>query len=255
MTMKYSGRTQALSPRYPILQAIEKIKELGFDGVEVCLEVDEVAPDVLTSESVEAIRSTVEQLELHPVAVGYHKDYVYDDNQFLSTQTAIRLAPQFGSNLLIFSGTARSTGDQVEWDRMLQRTRTLVQIAEDHDVILAQEFEPGFIVGSTQDLLQLLADISSPNLKVNLDLGHVFLCDADPLNSIRQLGSKIVHGHVENMAKGIHRHRLPQEGDMDLRVYLRELEIIGFTGALSLDLYDYDYEKVSLEAIDYLRSL
>ncbi len=42
---------------------------------------------------------------------------------------------------------------------------------------------------------------------------------------------------------------------MDLRLYLRELEIIGFTGALSLDLYDYDYEKVAPEALEYLRSL
>ncbi len=38
--MKYSGRTKALSPRFGIIQAIEKIKELGFEGGEVCLDLE-----------------------------------------------------------------------------------------------------------------------------------------------------------------------------------------------------------------------
>jgi sugar phosphate isomerase/epimerase len=253
--MKFSGRTQPLYPHYSILQALEKIKTLGFDGVEICLEIDEIAPDVLTNELVETIWAKVEQLNLKPHVVGYHKDYIYDDSEFQKTQTAIRLTPAFGTNILIFSGTSKRNGDSGEWKRMIQRTQTLVRIAEDHHVVLAQEFEPGFIVGSTQDLLNLFDEIPSPHLAANLDLGHVFLCDPDPLNSIRQLGPKIVHGHVENMAKGIHRHLLPQEGDINLQDYLSVLQTTGFTGSLALDLYDYDYAAQSMEALTYLRSI
>jgi sugar phosphate isomerase/epimerase len=57
------------------------------------------------------------------------------------------------------------------------------------------------------------------------------------------------------MAKGVHRHMLPQEGDMKLASYLQELQDIHFEGALALDLYDYDYAAVAPNALAYLRSL
>jgi sugar phosphate isomerase/epimerase len=253
--MKISGRTQPLYPRYSILEALEVIRRLGFNGVEICLEVDELAPDRLTPEFVFAIREKVRTLALSPHVIGYHRDYIYDDAEFEKTKIAIQLTPAFGTNVLIFSGTAQRSGDDVAWQRMLIRTRALVQLAEDCSVVLAQEFEPGFIVGSTQDLLRLFVEIPSPNLAANLDLGHVFLCDPDPLASIRQLGSKIVHGHVENMRYGIHNHLLPQEGDMDLKLYLNELENVGFTGALALDLYSYDYAAVSPEVLKFLSGM
>ena len=253
--MKLSGRTQPLYPHYSILQALEVIQRLGFDGVEICLETDELAPSRLTPGLVSSIRDLTISLSLNPHVVGYHKDYIYDDEEFIQTQEAIKLVPAFGANILIFSGATKRSGSEEEWLRMVARTQDLVWLAEDSGVVLAQEFEPGFIVGSTSDLLKLFEEIPSENLVANLDLGHVFLCDPEPLESIRQLGSKIIHGHVENMARGIHNHLLPQEGDIDLQSYLIELASVGFDGALALDLYRYDYEAIAPETIAFLRSI
>ena len=138
---------------------------------------------------------------------------------------------------------------------MVRRTAELVEIAQAQGVVLALEFEPGFVVGSTADLLRLFEAIPSPHLAANLDLGHVFLCDPDPLGAIRQVGPKVVHGHIENMRAAVHDHLIPQEGDMDLAAYLAALADAGFTGGLALDLYKYDYEAVAGEAIAYLRGL
>jgi sugar phosphate isomerase/epimerase len=136
-----------------------------------------------------------------------------------------------------------------------QRTRLLVEAAEACGVTLANEFEPGFVIGSTMELLRLFKALPSPNLGANLDLGHAFICDPDPLESIRQLGSKIVHCHVENMPRGVHDHLLPQEGDLDLKTCLEVLAQVGFEGGLALDLYKYDYEAVAPEALQYLHSI
>jgi sugar phosphate isomerase/epimerase len=57
------------------------------------------------------------------------------------------------------------------------------------------------------------------------------------------------------MAQGVHDHLLPQEGDMDLSLYLRALHGVGYEGPLSLDLYKYEYEVVAPQAIAYLRGL
>ncbi len=252
--MKILGRTQPLSD-YPILECLSVIKRLGFDGVEVCMENPDLAPDLLTDSLIATVRERVEALGLFPCSVGYHKDYIYDDREFELTCEAIRAAPRFGTELFIFSGTVARGRDDAEWDRMVARTAALVTLGELHGVTLAQEFEPGFIVGSTADLLRLFEAIPSERLAANADLGHLFLCDPDPIASIAAIGEKIVHCHIENMAKGVHDHLLPSEGDMDLAQYIGALHEVGFTGGLALDLYKHDYEAVAPSEIAFLHEL
>ena len=252
--MKILGRTQPLA-KYAILDCLAVIPRLGFDGVEICLENPDLAPDRLDAGRIAAVRDRVAELGLAPHSISYHKDYIYDDALLAQTKRAIGWTRDFGASIFVFAGTPKRAGDVAEWRLMIERTRELVAVAEDHGVTLAEEFEPGFIVGSTADLLRLFDAIPSPNLAANLDLGHAFLCDPDPLASIRQLGGKIVHGHVENMKAGVHDHLLPHEGDMDLRAYLRVLREIGFEGGLALDLYKHDYEAVAGDAVAYLRSI
>jgi sugar phosphate isomerase/epimerase len=252
--MKLLGRTQPLD-KYPVLDALVVIKRLGFDGVEICLETADMAPDTLTPHRIDAVRRRIDDLGLTPFSVGYHRNYIYDDAEYRRTIRAIDAARAFGSDMLIFSGTPVRTGDEAEWQLMIRRTAGLVEVAEKHGIILAQEFEPGFIVGSTAQLLRLFDDVQSRFLAANVDLGHLFLCDTDPIASIAALGPRIVHGHVENMASGVHEHLLPTEGDMDMSRYIAALEQTGFAGGLALDLYKLDYEAVAPREIAYLRSL
>jgi sugar phosphate isomerase/epimerase len=252
--MKFLGRTQPLN-HLPIDSCLGVIAQLGFDGVEICLENDDIAPDSLTVERAEAVAARVAELGLSPHSVSYHRDYIYDDNELDRTLKAIELTPRFGTDVFVFSGCRRHDDAEQEWDRMIERTRTLADVARKHSVWLAQEFEPGFVVGSTEQLLKMFTDVGSERLAANLDLGHMFLEDPDPLMAIRSVGSRIAHCHIENMAQGVHRHLLPHEGDMDLASYLRTLVEVGFEGGLALDLYGVDYEAVSPPALQFLRSL
>jgi sugar phosphate isomerase/epimerase len=252
--MKILGRTQPLS-RYPILACLDVIRRLGFDGVEICLENPDLAPDQLTPGLASMARERVAALGLSPHSVSYHKDFVYDDVEFERTRRAIALTPAFGAQVFVFSGPFRRSGDAAEWARTVERARELARLAEDCGVMLAEEFEPGFVIGSTADLARLFDAVPSGHLAANLDLGHVFLCDPDPLGAIRQLGPRIIHCHIENMRTGVHEHMLPHEGDMKLLDYLRALAETGFSGGLALDLYKHDYEAVAPGAIAYLRRL
>lgn len=252
--MKILGRTQPLA-RYPILQCLTVIKQLGFDGAEICLENADIAPEKLTEVRAREVGKHTRALGLAPYSISYHKDYIHDDAELELTRRAIQLTPSFGASVFVFAGAPAKADHTAEWQRAVDRTGELVREAESCDVVLAQEFEPGFIVGSTDDLLRLFTAIPSPHLAANLDLGHAFLCDPDPLESIRLLQDKIVHCHVENMRTGVHAHMLPWEGDMALKDYFTTLHDIGFTGGLALDLYLHDYEAVAPECCTYLTSL
>ncbi len=252
--MKLLGRTQPLQ-HLPIDDVIALLSTVGFDGVEVCLENPDLAPQGLNASRVARVAELIAEHGLSPHSVSYHKDYIFDDKEQALTRAAIELTPDFGTSVFVFSGARKRTGDREEWALLVSRTRELVRVAEGSGVTLALEHEPGFLVGTTAELLQLIEEIGSDCLAANLDLGHTFLVDPDPLAAIRSLGKRIVHCHVENMKAGVHKHLLPQEGDMDLGVYFRELAAVGFTGGLALDLYGVDYAAVAPEALAYLRSL
>lgn len=252
--MKIVGRTQMLS-QYSILASLEVIKKLGFDGVEICVEKKDWSLNELRKIPAAAIRERVAELALAPHSFSLHQDYIFNDDLFELTQAAIKLTPELGTNTFVLSGAKRRRGDEAEWAWMIERTRTLADLAAGSEVVLALEFEPDFVVGSTAHLLRLFEEIPSAYLAANLDLGHLFLCDPDPIASIYQVGHKIVHCHISNMPRGVHDHLLPQEGDMDLSLYLQALRTVGFAGGLALDLYKYDYEAVASSAVVYLHTL
>ena len=252
--MHISARTQMLD-RYSVLDSLQAIKRLGFDGVEIGFLRKDWSAIPLSEMPVAEIRERAAALGLGPNVASYHSDYVYDDAVLERILEVIPAVHSLGTDILIVNGAKKKSGDAAEWRAMVDRTRTLVHTAEAHDVTLALEFEPGFVVGSTAELLRLFAEIPSPHLAANLDLGHVFLCDPDPLAAIAELGNKIVHCHIEDMPAGKHDHRLPGEGDMDLGAYIRALGDAGFDGGMALDLYAYDYEAVAAGAVVYLREL
>jgi sugar phosphate isomerase/epimerase len=252
--MKIYGRTQPLA-KYTIHECLRVIRKLGFDGGEICLENKDISPEMLNDKLIEGIRDLMAESGMKSYSVSYHKDYVYNDSLFEQTKKVIGLVRKFGTEVFVFGGPTKKTKDQEEWKLMVNRTRELMKISEDHGVIMANEFEPGFVIGSTEELIKLFNDVPSPNLAANMDLGHVFLCDPDPIGAIHKVGKKIAHCHIENMKAGVHDHLLPYEGDMDLKVYLQALADVGFKGGMALDLYKHDYEAVAGESIEYIRGL
>ena len=50
---------------------------------------------------------------------------------------------------------------------------------------------------------------------MNLDVGHAAVTDPDPAATIRELGSAIVHLHLEDIRERVHRHLFFGEGDID----------------------------------------
>lgn len=250
--MNLLGRTQTLN--YPILDCLKILKDLGFDGAEICLENNDISPSILDIDIAHRIRDYSFKLGLTPCSVSYHKDYINNDNLFNETKKAIRLTSEFGANIFVFSGCV-SKGLADEWNHMLKRTKELVEIAEGCGIVLAEEFEPNFIVGTTENLHRLFDAIPSPNLTANVDIGHVFLCDSDSVAALKSLEGKIGHCHIENMKSGVHKHLPPDEGDMDFEKYIKVLYSIGFNGPMALDLYDCEYAVIALRAVPYIRNI
>lgn len=66
--------------------------------------------------------------------------------------------------------------------------KELCRIAEQYGIYLAVEFEPGFVIDNSDLLLRAFDQIGSPILRMNADIGHMFLQDPDPLACLEKCG-------------------------------------------------------------------
>ena len=260
MSIKFSGRTQMLSDRYSVFEALEFFKNAGFDGVELCYEDlgFHVKPDLWEPQFIALIRERSEQLGITISAVGNHLKYFHDDFMFEAVKKGIKSTRQYGADVFIFAGM-NDANEKVANKGLRaiaeERIGELCRLAESEGVKLAMEPEPPSIYANTADFLALCETIGSPALGINFDVGHAFLTDADIIDSIGLLKGKIFHGHIEDMQRGQHLHLLPGDGDMDLGAVLAKLAETGFSGYMSIDLYNYKYEDASVEALNRLRKI
>jgi sugar phosphate isomerase/epimerase len=238
---------------YPVPEALERMAGLGFRGAEICLEDARFAirSELLEAATLREAAAALRELGFAGWSYSYHADYITNDEILARTLRTIELTRELDTDVFVFAGrpSDKRADPADEWKALVSRTRMLVEAAEANDVRLALEAEPGFICGTSAALLRLIDEIESPALGCNMDVGHAFLCDPDPIASIRELGDRIYHAHIENMRRGVHDHRLPGDGDMDLGAYLRALARAGFSGVAALDLYGYDYEAVAPGAV------
>ncbi len=93
------------------------------------------------------------------------------------------------------------------------------QFAAQHNVKVAIEMHPGFVVYSPETLLRLRA-IAGPAVGCNYDPSHMFWQGIDPIAAIRVLGDTIYHVHAKDTQ--MYSANLPRTGVLDTKPYTDE---------------------------------
>ena len=256
--MQILGRTQML-PQFSITESVPFIMASGFDGVEISPFDKAFRPrdEFYEPDFVPKMLEALEKADVKAYAVSAHMDYSISEENFDIVCRTLEVAQKLGAKYLVSSPAHQYKDDDhmLRWAKNVRTMREMCAIAESLGMRLAIEYEPGFIFGNTEQMLIGFAEINSPALGINADIGHMFLCDPDPMKAIEQSAPYILHAHVENMATGIHNHLVPWEGDMDLKAYLDKLRAVGFDGMAGLDLYAYEYADVCAKSAEFIKNL
>jgi sugar phosphate isomerase/epimerase len=91
--------------------------------------------------------------------------------------------------------------------------------AKQHDVKIAIEMHPGFVVYSPETMLKLRA-IAGPAVGCNYDPSHMFWQGIDPIAAVRVLGDVIFHVHAKDTQ--LYPTNLPRTGVLDTKPYTDE---------------------------------
>jgi sugar phosphate isomerase/epimerase len=130
-----------------------------------------------------------------------------------------------------------------------------VEVAEELEVFLLIEPEPGLMIERFEQYLEFAGRIGSPWVGLNFDIGHAFCVGEEPELWIPRMASHTKHYHIEDIAATRkHAHLVPGHGVIDFAAVLRAIAETDYKGWITVELYPYmdDPDEAGREAKAFL---
>lgn len=254
--MRLGFRTAGFAA-WPIEEAFRALKALGYDAVELCLEIHELRPDIVTGQRLAAVNHALADSGLELASVSYHADGEDLITRVPNTLRAVEMTRELGGDILIVNAERADVRRRAEqWQALIDRFLRICEHAEEYQVWVAVEPEPLLLVHGMDDWARLRDDVGSDRLAINLDIGHCEITDDVPA-AIRRFAKSIVHVHFEDIRGKVHRHLVPGDGDMDLPAIVQALRDVGYRGYLTIDLFHIADDPVGYarRSIELMRRL
>jgi sugar phosphate isomerase/epimerase len=235
--------------------ALTVIADLGYDGVALTIDHmhhDPFAPDVVVR--TRRLRRQLDRLGLAVVIETgarylldpwrkHHPTLVSAGDRSPRTDLlnrAVDIGAELGAEAVSFwSGTLpESDPVDVGWARLSHGVEDLVTYAQQREVTLAMEPEPGMLVSTVDDVFELRHRLGEPDpLRITLDLGHI-VCNEprDVAATVAAAGPLLANVQVDDMVRDVHEHLELGQGDVDFPAALSALAAVGYRGLACLEL-------------------
>lgn len=175
------------------------------------------------------------------------------------TIDTIRLARRLGATCIsVTSGNARpGCPPQESLDLLVDSLLRISDAASRYGVHVGIEYEPGLLLERATEVCEVLERVGSPDLGVNLDIGHSYIDGESPEQAIALLKDRIWNVHVEDIRDRKHFHLVPGDGDLPFGRYLEALRANGYQGFLTVEVYTFPDQamEVGRRSLEYLANL
>jgi len=241
---------------YDVLEACRYIRAAGYDGVELALGDAHLHPLRTSAQKVKDIKRQCADIGLDIVCLAAGGPDLLGSTRYepsLITYSAegrserldvirrsIALAQDLGCPVVNFnSGLPREdVPAEIANDYLLgglqQLTRNL------GNTILAMEPEPDFFVGNTDKAIEIINSINHSQLRLNLDVGHVFCSQENAYEAIKRSIPYTRHIHIEDIKDAVHYHEIPGEGDIDFPRVISIINQQDYEHYISVELHNHD---------------
>ncbi len=242
--MKYGVNTMVWTTRVNEQQQplLVRIKDWGFDGVELFLSPDEPV-------DVPAVRKMLDQLHLERTTCSV----IPRDANLVSSQADVRergkellkrcveRTAELGGSLIcgpLYAGLGVMTGrrrTQEEWKWAVDALQVAARRGQELGVTLCIEplnrFETYFL-NTQADAALMVHDVGAPNVKIHFDTFHANIEEQHPAASVRAIAKELGHVHISENDRGI-----PGTGHNDWRGVLSALRDIRYDGWLTIESF------------------
>ena len=225
-----------------LMPVLEKLKKIGFDGVEVPIFDLDRAKWRLWSKrlddlGLERTANTVIAPEHNPLS----DDPAIREAAYEHLKALIDCCATVGSSILcgphqvalgLFTGKG-ATDD--EWKRSVEHLRRAAEHAAGAGVVLAEEVVNRFELYHLNTLdqgIRLVDEVGHANCRLHLDTFHAHIEEKNTADAIRRAGSRIAHVHISENDRGV-----PGTGSVAWDATFDALRDVGYDGWLTVEAF------------------
>lgn len=249
---------------HPLPDVLELLHELGYGAVALTLghpHLDPFDPDL--EARLKCLRSRLQDLDLRIVIETgtrfllnrreKHRPTLVDEDaatrvDFL--RRAIDIAAVLNAECVsFFSGILPpEASPESGWKRLETRVADVLGHAAGKGVLLAVEPEPGMLVETVADALELRNRLGNPEgLGVTVDIGHCVVVEPGGVRgALMEAGALLVNVQLDDMRSVAHEHLPFGEGEVDVALALKTLEELDYRGVAAVELPRHSYDAPGL---------
>ena len=261
--------------KFSLLEAIEKIAQLGFRGIEIMCDRPHLYPPDYGEDKLARLKSLISRYGLKVTNLNSFTLFAVGDTYLPSwiepqeerreiriqhTLHCLELADFFScKNISVPPGGPLTNMARKEAMSLFhQGLARVAPLAEDLGVKILVEPEPDLLMENTREFNEFIKGVESPAVGLNFDIGHFFCAGEDPSAAFEELFEWIGHVHLEDIsATRVHNHLILGQGAIQLSEVIKTMIRLGYQGDVSLELYPYvdTPEEAGRQSLAYLRSL
>ena len=278
------GASVASLADYSLVEALEKIREMGFESVELLAfegarhSIGDLGGfwfDELTEKERDRLKEAVGAFGYVALHAPFIDMPLFTHNIGIKREAmsqikqALEAAWYLGSEMVTVHANQKTFFELEEfWSEMVDTFRELGDFAQGCGVRLG--IETGY-PNTVRDYLKLFLDINHKAVGATVDVGHIVpyvprkvlrskegvqAFNDTLMEIVRMLGSKVLHIHVHDVRKEDWRdHRTAGRGIVDFDRLFGFLAEIGYEGLFELELEEEDRELALWESKDFLEEL
>ena len=266
--------------KYPFAEAAQRIASAGYEGLELLADVPHAWPAGLLDVQKREILRAMEQTGLVFSNINafmmnavndrrqpyWHPSFIEPEPHYRQvridhTRRALSLCAELGAPHIttepggpLLPGQSRREAINL----FVEVLKPLAQHAFDKGVLLLIEPEPGLLLETTDQYLEVAERLAAPSIGLNFDVGHAYCVAEDLPRSIAKLAPHIRHYHLEDIAATrVHHHLVPGTGAIDFAEVIGAIRATGYDGWLTVELYPFldDPDGAARGAMEVLRPL
>jgi sugar phosphate isomerase/epimerase len=258
--------------KFSLFEAVEKIAQLGFPGIEIMGDRPHLYPPDFDDNKLARLKETIQQNHLKLTNLNSFTLFAVGDIYLPSwiepkeerrkirihyTLDSLKVADYLGcKNISVPPGGPLNGISRKEALALFHKGLDQVMpLAEELGVKVLVEPEPGLLLENTREFKNFIKDVKSTAIGLNFDIGHFFCAGEDPASAVAELFEWIGHVHIEDIAPNrIHNHLIAGHGAIRFREIFETMVRLGYRGDISLELYPYvdTPEEAGRESLEYL---